>query len=86
MNKNINTLIEQLEINKTELVERFEARKREYINSLQNSSAGQILSQYNYTEYTKLMDVARELNELEAKLRTIYYTTHLLETDEKKLD
>ena len=86
MSKNINDLIAHLESDKEGLQEKFEARKKEYINSLQDSSAGQILSQYNYTEYTKLMDVARELNELEAKLRTIYYTTHLLETDEKKLD
>jgi len=83
MNKNINTLIAQLKSNKEELLTKFESRKATYINSLHDSTASQILGQYNYNEYTKLMDVARELNELEAKLRTVYYTTHLLESNQK---
>jgi len=80
MSKNINDLIAHLESDKEGLQEKFEARKKEYINSLQDSSAGQILSQYRYTEYTKLID---ELNEVEAKLRTVYYVTHLLESNQK---
>lgn len=81
--QNIYGLIKSLEANKQELEERLEARKNIYIKSLEKATAGQILSQYNYMEYIKMMEVAKELYELDAKLRTAYYATQLVESNEK---
>jgi len=73
MSNKIQNEIEKLRRNKEELIEKLQVRKKDFAEVILNSDPNQILRMECYTAYTRLMDTAKELSELEIKLRVLYF-------------
>jgi len=73
MNDKIEKEISKLRRDKEELIEKLQERKKEFSIVILNSDPNQILGMEHYTDYSRLMDTAKELSELEIKLRVLYF-------------
>ena len=52
---------------------KLQIRKKDFAEVILNSDPNQILRMECYTAYARLMDTAKELSELEIKLRVLYF-------------
>jgi len=73
MNDKIEKELRKLTEDKEELLEKFQTRKEEFAESMLNFDCYQILRMDRHTEYTRLMDTARELGEIKVKRRVLLF-------------
>ena len=81
MNDKIQKEVDKLRRDKEDLIIRLQVRKKDFAQIIINSDPNQILRMENYTDYTKLMDTAKELSELEIKLRVLYFAMGYIPED-----
>jgi hypothetical protein len=65
--------LNSLKEDREDLLIELEQQKKEFIEFISNSDAKKISEMGTYTDYTKLMNITKQLNEIEIKIRTLEF-------------
>lgn len=65
--------LNSLKEDREDLLVELELQKKEFIKFITNADAKQIAEIGTYTDYTRLMNITKQVNEIELKIKTLEF-------------